>query len=639
MRKFKFLLVLLLLNFFKGFGKEEKSVLSIANAALSKGLKLVDLGTYPGSLLIHGMSELTTANKDEVIQKQLYEYLKMYGDGKMSSKGNFISYEFGGTGAAYTFYKKRDELLRKQIETGADKMFKEQWRSSEGLMTSNGFKGDSLDRVFIDVAFAVTPFLLYSGLSLNKPEYVDFAVFETLELFKILKDSNGLVHQGRGFQGKGIISEDNWSRGNGWGAYALAILVRDLPSSHPKKKEVEELAKSYFSAILKYQNLEGLWNQEMTDNTSFVETSGSGLMLYGLGIAIEKGIISRSKMASFIKGLSAYTSYIAEEGSISHTSYGCLCPRKGRKEDYVNHTWILNDPHAFGPVVLAFSQAYKMGVTFISPMNKMGIYIPSDTINTLPKATVSYMPQRKQEIIWENDRIAFRFYGASARNEVGSGIDVWAKSVEYPIMEKWYSQNDKGISYHVDHGEGADFYQVGFSRGCGGTAIWYNDKPYVSTTYSSHRIIKNTKDEVIFELVFDPWQIDGFSVSETKTVKMKQGSNFFEVTSEFKTDNNSQLTLAIGLASFGSPEILTNKINGTLTLWESYLNFGELGTTIGLDPSKLIGYRSVEKDYYLLTKVNPGNKITYKVGAGWSKSSHIKSKKDWIDYITNYFKN
>jgi hypothetical protein len=72
MRKFKFLLVLLLLNFFKGFGKEEKSVLSIANAALSKGLKLVDLGTYPGSLLIHGMSELTTANKDEVIQKQLW---------------------------------------------------------------------------------------------------------------------------------------------------------------------------------------------------------------------------------------------------------------------------------------------------------------------------------------------------------------------------------------------------------------------------------------------------------------------------------------------------------------------------------------------------------------------------------------
>ena len=55
-------------------------------------------------------------------------------------------------------------------------------------MTSKHAK-DTLEQLFIDVAFAVTPYLLYSGLKMGNREYVDFAVRETLELFRILKDS------------------------------------------------------------------------------------------------------------------------------------------------------------------------------------------------------------------------------------------------------------------------------------------------------------------------------------------------------------------------------------------------------------------------------------------------------------------
>ena len=58
----------------------------------------------------------------------------------------------------------------------ADKMVKNQKRTSEGLMTAPWLK-DSLDQIMIDCAFPVTPYLLYTGLAFNKPEYVDFAVF------------------------------------------------------------------------------------------------------------------------------------------------------------------------------------------------------------------------------------------------------------------------------------------------------------------------------------------------------------------------------------------------------------------------------------------------------------------------------
>jgi hypothetical protein len=39
-----------------------------------------------------------------------------------------------------------------------------------------------------------------------------------------------------------------------------------------------------------------------------------------------------------------------------------LCPGKGTKEDYKNYEWLPNDPHAFGPVVLAFTQGYRLGI-------------------------------------------------------------------------------------------------------------------------------------------------------------------------------------------------------------------------------------------------------------------------------------
>ncbi|NJO69146.1 MAG: hypothetical protein HC830_07580 [Bacteroidetes bacterium] len=169
-------------------------------------------------------------------------------------------------------------------------MMKLQKRTHDGLMTAPNLTHE----MFIDVAFAVSPYLLYAGLKFDKPEYVDYAVFQTLKSFRILEDEKtGLLHQGRGFQGEGVFSEDCWSRGNGWGAFALAILARDLPQAHPKRKEVVALAQQFFKTVIKFQNKEGLWHQEMTAHESYIETSGSGLLLYGIGVMLESGLLEK----------------------------------------------------------------------------------------------------------------------------------------------------------------------------------------------------------------------------------------------------------------------------------------------------------------------------------------------------------
>jgi rhamnogalacturonyl hydrolase YesR len=608
----------------------EVSASEITKLVFEKGLQHTELDFYAGTLMLHGVSEFALLKGNDSLQERVVGMYRKFGNGEIKAKGNFISYEAGGSGAAYLAWKGVTNVLDSQVAATAAKMMQLQKRSPEGLMTA-GFTKD--DQVFIDIAFAVTPYFLYSGLKLNNKEYIDFAVFETLGLFRILKDQQtGLLHQARGFKGVGTLTQDNWSRGNGWGAFALASLVRDLPRDHPKRKEVVTLAQQFFTSVLQYQNKEGMWHQEMTDPTSYVETSGSGLLLYGIGIMLEKELLDKKYMENFKLGLRGFTSYIGSDGSVSHACFSCLAPGKGTKEDYKNRAWVYNDHHAFGPVVLAFAQAAKMGIDNIIPLKKMGYYSLFDSPE-VPRAYV--MHARGVDVAWENDRIGFRLYGGTTvRDKVRSGIDVWAKKVEYPVLEKWYQLNAAGKDYHVDRGEGCDFYHMAKRLGCGAIAIWIDGKPYGSETWDSYRITKNQDDKIAFELQYKTWNVPGIKIEEQKEIELPMGTNFFKVTSIIKSEQNMDLTIAIGLSTFGKAEVYRDKKTGTLTVWEKMDTAnGSMGTAVLGNPKNFAGFANYQGDEYILIKVKSNTPFIYYAGAGWEKNNMFPKIGAWKKYV------
>jgi rhamnogalacturonyl hydrolase YesR len=632
MKIFACLLLIAMFLYKTGYSQPQKILpANLVESVINKGIHEIDLGYYPGSLLVHGMAEYALLEPSGAALNSALAIIKKMQANEIRVHGNFISYEPGGSGAAYLAWLNKAPGLEEEVMQAAHMFFRDQKRTSEGLMTSRHAK-EELDQIFIDVAFAVTPFLLYTGLKTGNQEYIDFAVFETLELFRILEDkSNGLLHQARGFTGKGILSEDNWSRGNGWGAFALAILVRDLPESHPLHSEVINLAKKYFGAVLKFQNKSGLWHQEMSEPASFTETSGSGLMLYGLGIMLERKVLPPKYRKNFIIGLRGLLDYIGPDGSVSHTSVGTLNPGKGTKQEYINRRWELNDAHAFGPVVLAFTQAIKLGILEIEPLNKLGHYVENTNTGN-PGTYVTHA--RGSDVAWENDRIAFRVFGPEVRGRVKSGIDVWAKSVEYPVLEKWYKLNEEGYDYHTDRGEGCDFYNMGNRSGSGAVAIWIDEKPYLAETYDTYKIIENEKNKIRFELQYKTWNIPGLNISEEKTIEMIPGTNLFRVTSTFKSDTNKEISVAIGLSGFGNPEIFKDSKRGVLSLWEKVEpGHGNLGTAILADPKTVTGFASFNNDEFVLLKVKTNAAFTYYAGAGWDKSLHFNKKSDWEKYL------
>lgn len=247
----------------------------------------------------------------------------------------------------------------------------------------------------------------------------------------------------------------------------------------------------------------------------------------------------------------------------------------------------------------------------------------------------------RQDFAWENDRIAFRMYGPALALEVANGIDVWTKRVRYRIVEKWYrGEEDTGaakVSYHIDHGEGADFFSVGRSLGCGGSGIWRNNRLVQPGVFSSYKTIDNGPIRVTFELYYDKLDVDGTVLKEIRRVSLDAGQNLnrFDVTYVGAT-KGEELVFVAGLVKRPQTTATRDTGNCWLSLWgptnDDPVN-GELGTGVVLPKTTFAGFMEDEKQYLIAGRTSIGATVTYYAGAGWTRSGDFTTPDDWKRYL------
>ncbi len=340
--------------------KEKLSSERIAETAVERHLEVCTLAHYAGIVTLHGLVNLAANTGRADLRKKSCALLKPFYSGEVKQVGGVYDkmYQCGGTASAllvkYGYAPEALDALTKK----ADELIKTHPRDPQGIFG----KTEQPEKIWIDTVFAVCPFLAILGNLTGRGDFIEEAVRQMVETDKLLMNrETGLYHQSLNFAGPGKLSEDHWSRGNGWGALALAELIVELPENEAIRTIYTEL----MAACVKFQDENGVWHQEMTRPDSYVETSGGGLILYAIGRGLELGVLPESFREPFVRGLKGYLSYIALDGSVFHTCRGCLCPGKGRIEDYMAREWIMNDIHSFGPVALAFGQALNLGITEI----------------------------------------------------------------------------------------------------------------------------------------------------------------------------------------------------------------------------------------------------------------------------------
>ncbi|MDQ6530950.1 DUF4861 family protein [Flavobacterium sp. LHD-85] len=252
-----------------------------------------------------------------------------------------------------------------------------------------------------------------------------------------------------------------------------------------------------------------------------------------------------------------------------------------------------------------------------------------------PKTFARFVPERLDDFAWENDKIAFRAYGKALEKTEGDayGFDVWVKNTSKLVLNDRYKRND----YHIDHGDGLDYYHVGHTLGAGNMAPFVKDTIRYSGNYHQWKILDNGPLRTTFQLIYDSWNAGGIKVKATKTISIDAGSQLNKIENNYTFDDKNPLPVVVGIIRRDKQGIMDlNEQQGIMSYWEP--TFEKEGTTaVGAILSTPAQKMWVDKEQLLaLTSVRNNEPIVYYSGAAWDKAGQITNSKQWQDYLDHF---
>jgi pectinesterase len=299
----------------------------------------------------------------------------------------------------------------------------------------------------------------------------------------------------------------------------------------------------------------------------------------------------------------------------------------------------IDEDHNGTPEELIFNSRFKG-----REKKKFIIMLSNGKLKAVPSLTDARFMRPREDIAWENDRIAYRIYGPALGWELNNGLDVWTKRVRYPIVEKWYKLDEADslnrISYHEDHGEGADLFNVWKTLGAGSCALMQNDSLCQPGVFSTYKILATGPIRSLFEVTYRPVQFNGQSITEKKRITLDAGSNLNKVEVTYSCDSSKgKISFAAGLVKRKGVTLYSDKENRWVSLWgltnEKREN-GSLGTGIVITKEVFNEIKEDSVHVLFLGTAELGVPLTYYTGAGWTRSGDFNNADEWNKYLGEF---
>lgn len=250
-----------------------------------------------------------------------------------------------------------------------------------------------------------------------------------------------------------------------------------------------------------------------------------------------------------------------------------------------------------------------------------------------------FVRERQDDFAWENDRVAFRAYGPALETFAkepltSSAIDAWSKSTRRLVLNDWYLVDD----YHVDHGEGGDFYPAGRTRGCGGSGLLVDGALVVSKNFRESRVLASGPIRLVFELVYPAWE-GGLRVLERKRVTLDAGSQFNRFDSVYTLDEaapGTPVTWAAGVRRAEGAASRIERERGIARTWEyqgRYGDGGHLGCAVVMDPAQVVDVTEAEGSHLVVARTPASRPATYFAGSGWDRGGRFPDAAAWDRHV------
>ena len=239
----------------------------------------------------------------------------------------------------------RDERYRPLIADWAEWVMTGLPRTEEGGFQHITSHEPNPGQLWDDTLFMTVLFLYRAGVALNRPDWCAEARYQFLLHIKYLHDPvTGLWFHGWTFQGRHHFGRAFWARGNSWFTCGGIDFVEWLDEDDPVRCMVLNTWREQCLALCDLQDEQtGLWHTLLNHADSYLETSASAAIAYGLLKGVRLGLLPESCRAHADKALQGVLAAIAEDGTVGGVSYGTPV---GDTEDF--YRTIPIQPTAYG---------------------------------------------------------------------------------------------------------------------------------------------------------------------------------------------------------------------------------------------------------------------------------------------------
>ncbi len=174
-----------------------------------------------------------------------------------------------------------------------------------------------------DTLFMTVLFLYRAGVVLEREEWKREAEYQFLLHIKYLADpQTALWYHGWSFIGRHHFANAFWARGNSWFTAGGVEFAEMLPDS-PIRQFILETWRAQCLALCRLQDKEtGLWHTLLDHEDSYLETSASAAIAYGLIKGVRLGLLPDRCRVSAEKALLGVLSQIDGDGVVRGVSYG-----------------------------------------------------------------------------------------------------------------------------------------------------------------------------------------------------------------------------------------------------------------------------------------------------------------------------
>lgn len=227
-------------------------------------------------------------------------------------------------GMTILYEETRDERYREMIESWASWVMHDMPRTQEGGLQHITTHDINREQLWDDTLFMTVLFLYRAGLALQRPDWRDEAVYQFLLHIKYLHSpQTGLWYHGYTFAERGHFAGAYWARGNSWFTAGAVDFVEMLAGQDAARRLVLETWREQCAALLVLQDpATGLWHTLLDHADSYLETSASAAIAYGMLKGVRLGLLDERYRECAAKACEGVINQIAADGTVLGVSYG-----------------------------------------------------------------------------------------------------------------------------------------------------------------------------------------------------------------------------------------------------------------------------------------------------------------------------